>query len=253
MNNLKIFENEEFGKIRTLEINNEPWFVASDICKSLDLINPTMAISRLDEDEKTKLNLGLSGGATNCVNEYGLYNLIIASRKKEAKAFKRWITHDVIPAIRKTGGYVYGEEIMDEDQLILKTMSVLQKKVDKLKIENAQDKQVIASLKPKADYTDLVLKNKALVTITAIAKDYGLSGYSLNQMLHSYGIQYKLGDQWLLYSKYQDKGYVYSETIPITRTDGTSDVKLTTKWTQKGRLFIYNLLKENGLLPTIER
>lgn len=105
MNELQIFENSNFGSVRTVIIDNEPWFVASDICKALGLSNPTMAAQRLDEDEKAKFNLGLSGGATNCVNEYGLYNLTLASHKKEAKDFKRWITHEVIPSIRQTGGY----------------------------------------------------------------------------------------------------------------------------------------------------
>lgn len=104
-NKLMIFKNEEFGEIRSLEINNEPWFVAKDACDILELKNTTMAISRLDKDEVTKFNLGGLSGETNIVNEYGLYNLILASRKKEAKAFKRWITHEVIPSIRKNGSY----------------------------------------------------------------------------------------------------------------------------------------------------
>lgn len=104
MNELMVFGNSEFGEIRTVTIENEPWFVASDVCAALDLSNATMAISRLDEDERTKLNLGRQG-ETNVVNEYGLYNLILGSRKPEAKQFKKWITHDVIPQIRKTGSY----------------------------------------------------------------------------------------------------------------------------------------------------
>lgn len=105
LNELQIFEKEDFGSIRTVMVDGEPWFVASDICKSLDIANTTQAVQRLDDDEKSMLNIGLSGGATNCVNEYGLYNLILASRKKEAKEFKRWITHEVIPQIRQAGGY----------------------------------------------------------------------------------------------------------------------------------------------------
>lgn len=111
MNEMEIFKNEEFGEVRVVDIDNEPWFVASDVCKALDLKNTTTSIVRLDDDEKSKLNLGLSGGSTNCVNEYGLYSLVLASRKKEAKEFKRWITHDVIPTIRKTGGYVNNDEL----------------------------------------------------------------------------------------------------------------------------------------------
>lgn len=106
LNELQIFQNEEFGSVRIITVENEPWFVASDICKILGLLNPTMAVQRLDEDERAKFNLGVhDSDGTNCVNEYGLYSLILASRKKEANGFKRWITHEVIPSIRKTGGY----------------------------------------------------------------------------------------------------------------------------------------------------
>lgn len=106
MNALQTFNNEEFGSIRTLTIDNEPWFVAGDICRALGLSNPTMTVQRLDGDERAKFNLGVhDNDGTNCVNEYGLYNLILASRKKAAKDFKRWITHEVLPALRKTGSY----------------------------------------------------------------------------------------------------------------------------------------------------
>ena len=113
--------------------------------------------------------------------------------------------------------------------------------------------QLIGELKPKADYTDRILQNKGLVSITQIAKDYGLSGYEMNKLLHSLKVQYKQGSQWLLYSTYHELGYTHSKTIDITRTNGTSDVVMETKWTQKGRLFLYNLLKQNDVIPTIER
>jgi Rha family phage regulatory protein len=119
--------------------------------------------------------------------------------------------------------------------------------------ENAQQKQVISELKPKADYTDTILKNKGLVTITQIAKDYGMSGFEMNNILHEHGVQYKQSEQWLLYTKYQDKGYTHSETINIVRKDGRPDITMNTKWTQKGRLFIYALLKKSGILPVIEQ
>lgn len=107
MNDLKIFENPQFGEIRVIERDGEPWFVAADVCRVLEISNTTDALSRLDDDEKARLNLGLPGGPTNCVNEPGLYSLVLGSRKPEAKAFKRWITHEVIPSIRKTGSYTF--------------------------------------------------------------------------------------------------------------------------------------------------
>ena len=260
MNELQIFNSEEFGEIRTVSINDEPWFVASDICKALELSNATVSVQRLDEDEKSKFNLGLSGGDTNCVNEYGLYSLVLASRKPEAKKFKRWITHEVIPSIRKHGGYIAGQETMSDDELLAKALVVAQSKIaekqnrieELTKEVNVKD-QVIGELRPKADYTDKILKNPGLVTITQIAKDYGMSAIEMNRKLHELGIQFKQSDQWLLYRRYHGMGYTHSETVDITRADGRPDIKMNTKWTQKGRIFLYNKLKESGIVPIIER
>lgn len=124
---------------------------------------------------------------------------------------------------------------------------------EKLELSNKMKDQQIGELKPKADYYDLILKSKSLVTISQIAKDYGMGAPTFNRKLHELGIQYKQGNQWLLYSKHQAKGWTSSETINITRSDGRSDATMHTKWTQKGRLAIYELLKANGILPMIER
>ena len=119
--------------------------------------------------------------------------------------------------------------------------------------EVEKSKQLIGELKPKADYTDRILNSKSLVSITQIAKDYGMSGKAMNGKLHELGIIYKLGSQWLLYSRYQAKGYTHSETVDITHSDGRADVVMNTKWTQKGRLFLYQKLKKHGILPVIEQ
>jgi len=125
---------------------------------------------------------------------------------------------------------------------------------EKLELSNKMKDQQIAELKPRADYTDRILSNTSLVNINQIAKDYGMSAMALNKKLNQLGVQYKQGDQWLLYSKYQDKGYTSSETIEIlNKKDGISFVRMRTKWTQKGRLFLYDLLKANDILPMIER
>ena len=121
-NGVQIFENAEFGKVRTIVVKDEPWFVASDVCESLGLSNPTVSVNRLDEDERSKFNLGRQG-EVNMVNEYGLYNLILGSRKEEAKKFKRWITHDVIPSIRKTGGY----NVKHDDALQSKRVEIMER------------------------------------------------------------------------------------------------------------------------------
>ena len=123
---------------------------------------------------------------------------------------------------------------------------------ERLQLESKQKDQIIGELKPKADYTDVILKSNSLVTITQIAKDYGMSGQEMNSLLHELKVQYKLSDQWLLYSKYHNEGYTHSETIPIKHKSGRLEPKMNTKWTQKGRLFLYDLLKENGILPMIE-
>lgn len=116
-----------------------------------------------------------------------------------------------------------------------------------------EQQQIITELQPKANYVDMILQSKSLVTITQIAKDYGMSGRKLNKILKELKIQYKVGGQWVLYSKYQNGGYVHSRTIDITRTDGRADVTMQTEWTQKGRLFLYEELKKRGYVPVIEQ
>lgn len=139
------------------------------------------------------------------------------------------------------------------EKVMARALKIAEGKLSVLQLENTQQKQIISELKPKADYTDIILQSKSLIKVKAIAKDYGMSATEMNKLLHELGIQYKEGDQWFLYSKYQDHGYTSSETISLKHKDGTGFTKLNTKWTQKGRLFLYELLKSNGLLPMIER
>lgn len=135
----------------------------------------------------------------------------------------------------------------------LRALADQAERTQKLMLENKMKDQQIAELKPRADYTDKILKNTGLVTISQIAKDYGMSGTAMNNKLHELGIQYKQSGQWLLYAKYHNCGYVHSETIPITRSDGREDIVMNTKWKQKGRLFLYEKLKAVGILPVIEK
>lgn len=132
------------------------------------------------------------------------------------------------------------------------TIAKLKDSVRALSTEISVKNQIIGELKPKADYYDEILKNPGLVTITQISKDYGMSEKEMNSLLHDLGIQYKQSGQWLLYSTYHNMGYTHSETVNITRSDGRPDVKMNTKWTQKGRIFLYNTLKEKEILPVIE-
>lgn len=139
------------------------------------------------------------------------------------------------------------------EKVMARALQIADRKIKCLQTENAVQKQLILELKPKADYTDCILKNKGLVSINQIAKDYGMSARSMNNLLHDIGIQYKQGNQWLLYSKYQRFGYTHSETYDFCHSDGRRDIAMTTKWTQKGRLFLYQKLKIHGVLPMIEK
>lgn len=168
MNDLQIFKNSEFGEIRTVTKNNEPWFVAIDVCNALELSNPTVVVGRLDEDERTKFNLGRQG-MTNIVSEYGLYNLILASRKKEAKKFKRWITHEVIPTIRKHGAYMSSEVIektlSDPDYLIRLATNLKEEKAKRALAEAQIEKD-----KPKVLFADTVSASNKSCLVGELAK-----------------------------------------------------------------------------------
>lgn len=260
MEQLQIFKNEEFGEIRTVTVNDEPWFVATDICKALDLSNPTMAVQRLDEDERAKFNLGVHDkDGTNCVNEYGLYTLVLASRKKEAKDFKRWVTHEVIPSIRKNGGYLANQENLTPEQIVANALVVAQKIIAERdeQIKNLESSvrdmdRVICEMTPKVDYVDRILSSVECVTVSQIAQDYGMSAKRFNKILQSARIQHRIGEQWILYAEHQGKGYVKTKTHDFEKPNGMCGTKQLTVWTQKGRMFLYEELKKHGVLPMME-
>lgn len=258
MNEIKIFTNENFGEVGAVELEGNTWFIARDVCRALELDNSRQALSRLDEDEKNTviLNDGNRGNPNMAIiNESGLYSLVLSSRKPEAKAFKRWITHEVLPSIRKHGMYAM-DELLDNPDIAIEALTRLKEEREKrkeLEFENKVQAQQIAELQPKATYYDLVLQNPDLISTSLIAKDYGLSGKALNKILHELGIQFNQGGAWLLYAKYQDKGYTSTKTTVFPRTDGTQGLSILTKWTQKGRLFLYDILKAKGYIPLVER
>ncbi|MFH0490466.1 phage antirepressor [Lactiplantibacillus plantarum] len=248
MNQITPFDFEGH-QVRTIERENIIWFAMPDISKSLGLSNSSVAIKSLDNDEVTKFNLGGLSGNTNFISEPGLYKLIGASRKPEAKRFNRWVTHEVLPSIRKNGVYMTDQTAYDitHDKdalgdLLLKAGSQLKQK-----------DLVIQELKPKADYTDSMLANKGLETISMIAKNYGYSTREFNKLLHGLGIQYKQGKTWLLYAKYQDEGYTHVEPYEYTNSDGIKQVRNTMKWTQAGQKFLYDFLKSKGIMPLVEQ
>lgn len=261
MNKLQIFNSEEFGEVRTIEIDGKPYFVGTDVAKALGYSNPRKAI--LDHCKGvTKRDTPTSSGVQSMsyINEGDLYRLIMKSKLPSAEKFETWVFDEVVPSIRTNGGYIVGQETLSDDELMAKAILVAQKKIaerDQLIEEQRQQisvkNQIIGELKPKADYYDEILKNPGLVTITQIAKDYEMSGKKMNDILHDLGIQYKQSGQWLLYDKYSKNGYTHSETVDIVRSDGRRDVKMNTKWKQKGRIFLYNMLKEKGIVPMIEQ
>ena len=176
MNELKIFNNPEFGEIRVIEQDGEPWFVAADVCRALELEDTGRATSRLDEDELTRIKI-VSGGQNReviAVNEPGLYSLVLGSRKPEAKVFKRWITHDVIPAIRKTGGYIHGADSMTPDELMAKALLVAQKTIENQKLRMSTLTVENQIMKPKADYFDGLVDRNLLTNFRETAKQLGV-------------------------------------------------------------------------------
>lgn len=257
MNNLTVFNNPDFGSIRTVTVNNEPYFVGKDVAEALGYKEPTKAArEKVDIEDRgvSKIDT-LSGKQTmTVINESGLYSLILSSKLPSAKKFKRWVTNEVLPSIRKHGMYAV-DELLNNPDFMIKTFEALKEEREKnkgLSKEVVEQQRVISELQPKVTYLDKILDSKSLVLTTQIAKDYGMSARRFNRLLHELGIQYKVGDQWVLYAKYQGRGYVHSRTIEFTRRDGTTDVKMQTEWTQKGRLFLYETLKKEGYLPLIE-
>ena len=259
MSELQIFKNAEFGSIRTLTINGEPYFVRCDAAEILGYSNSRKALAdHVDEEDKGVTKCDTLGGTQEMtvINESGLYGLILGSKLPTARKFKRWVTSEVLPAIRRHGVYAVDEVLANPDMLI---EALLQLKAEReinqeLKETVAVQNQQIVEMKPKASYYDVVLNCKDLVAISVIAKDYGWSANRMNQYLHQKGVQYKQGNKiWLLYQKYAEMGYTNTKTHSYPGNDGTMHTAVHTYWTQQGRLFIYELLKSEGILPTMEQ
>lgn len=256
MTNLEVFKNEEFGEVRTVLINNEPYFVGKDVALILGYTNPQKALrDHIDEEDKTRNeSFTVNGTQRILINESGLYSLILSSKLPNAKKFKHWVTSEVLPAIRKHGMYAIDDLIANPDLGIaaLNALKEEREKNKKLEEKTMIQSQQISEMIPKASYYDVVLNCKDLVSIGSIAKDYGWSAKKMNKILHEKGIQFKQGEIWLLYQKYAEKGYTSTKTHTYLDSDG-QHMKVHTYWTPKGRLFIYDLLKKDDIYPNIER
>ena len=230
MNELQIFKYEE-NEIRIVQRDGQPWWVLKDVCAVLELSDTNKVAERLDLDELTRIKF-VSGGQNRemyAVTEPGLYSVILRSDKPEAVKFKRWITHEVLPSIRKHGAYMTPakiEEVLRDPDTIIRLATVLkeeQAKNNALATENAQQKLIIGELGRVKDYVDQILSSPGTMAITQIAADYGMSANRLNRILRDEGIQRKVNGQWILYAVHMNMGWTKSNTIPITRTDGRPD------------------------------
>lgn len=255
---LQVYKNAEFGSVRTTTLGGQPYFVGKDVADILGYANTRKAlIDHIDEEDKDDVTIRDAIGRNQtmtAINESGLYSLILSSKMPNAKKFKRWVTNEVLPAIRKHGLYATDDLIANPD-LAIAAFTALKEEREKnkeLMAAVAIGQQQIAEMKPKATYYDVVLKCSDAVNISVIAKDYGWSAMRMNEYLHEKGIQFKQGDIWLLYQKYAPNGYTKTNTHIYEDSKGIQHTKVHTKWTQKGRLFIYEQLKADGIYPQIE-
>jgi len=250
-NQMQIFENQEFGKVRVVEVEGQPWFVGRDVTAALEYQNGSRDINRhVDPEDRQNYRNGTlekSNRGLTIINESGLYSLILSSKLPSAKRFKRWVTMSVLPTIRKHGVYIT-EAALEE---AAKSQAFAFELFCKLRAEKEKAtalKGFAEELAPKALYCELILQSKNTIPISVIAKDYGMTAASFNMLLHYLGIQYKIGGVWLLYQPYAGKGYTKTRTY----FHGESSSAMHTSWTQAGRLFLYETLKKSGIVPAVE-
>lgn len=275
MSEIQIFSNPTFGEIRTqVSVSGEPLFCLVDVAKALGYANPSKAV--IDHCKGVSILETPTNGGVQLI-KYGkegeLYRLILKSNAPMAEAFQNWVCDEVLPSIRKQGGYMMAkadesaEDIMARALLIAKeTLQRREERIKSLEVEKEQQQQCITAqsaqiadmqgaineMQPKVTYCDIILQSPSTVTVTQIAQDYGMTAKAFNKLLHSIGIQRKVGNQWVLYAKYIMNGYVQSHTAPM-RNSADGRTYTYSHWTQKGRIFLYHELKYSGVLPLIEK
>lgn len=254
MNELQGF-NFEGNVVPIKWVNDQLMFDAETVAKSVGLVSSSKGYINVRWNRVNEyINSAKSGRkikSGDFITEPQMYRLAIKANNKTAERFQDWVTNEVLPSIRKHGAYLTDEKIeealLNPDTIINLATQLKNEREGRLIAE-----QQVKEFQPKVSYYDKVLSNDALMTISLIAKDYGMSGAGMNKLLHELGVQYRQGGTWLLYAKYQRTGWTHSETKMVPRKDGTEKAVLNTKWTQKGRLGLYELLKDNGYLPLIE-
>ncbi|MCI2885842.1 phage antirepressor KilAC domain-containing protein [Staphylococcus hominis] len=248
MQDLQVFQNTQFGNLEILTIEGKEWFPAVRVAEILGYTNPHKAVRDHTKEKGVTIRSVLSkGGKQNkkFIDEGNLYRLITRSKLPQADEFEEWVFEDVLPSIRKHGLYATDnviEQTIQNPDYIIRVLTEFKKE----KEHNLLLQQQVGELKPKADYVDEILKSTGTLATTQIAADYGISAQKLNKLLHEARLQRKVNKQWVLYSEHMGKSYTESDTIPIVRSDGREDTVLQTRWTQKGRLKIHEIMTEFG-------
>lgn len=255
--NIQIFNHPEFGDVRVVNKNGEPLFVGKDVAIALGYSNPRDALAKHVPDKYKKDGVVIRDSmgreqTPTLITEAGLYKLVFASKLPKAVEFSDWTCEEVIPSIRKTGVYMTtkaAEEILSNPDFIIELAQQVKTARAQIEVLNTQ----VAELQTKANYCDVVLQCKELVTTSVIAKDYGYSAKSFNKLLHELGVQFRQSDIWLLYQEYAAQGWSQTKTHIYYDEDGKPHSKPHMYWTQKGRLGLYELLKAKNILPLIEQ
>ena len=236
--NIRIFQNKEFGAIRTMkDERGEPFFCLRDVCEVLEL-RTQKVVQRLEDDVLSKYPIVESRGRTQqatFVNEDGLYDTILESRKPHAKKFRKWVTSEVLPSIRKQGGYMVVRPDESDEAIMTRALQIAHATLMR------RDEE-IARLKPKADYADQVLDSVSCLTTTQVAKGMGMTAIELNRILCQKGIQYGQSGQYLLYASYARQGLAQNRTRTFLDLFGTVHTTSQLVWTEKGKEFIHKLL-----------
>lgn len=243
--NTQKFENNLF-ELEVKTENGESLFDVETVAKSLGFTQSKNGKEFVRQERVNEYLKKYSPqvGKGSFISEPMVYKLAFKANNALAEKFQDWLAVEVLPQIRKHGMYATDELLANPDLLIEVATKLKEERTLRLIAE-----QQVKELQPKADYYDIILKSDKLITITMIAKNYGMSGKAMNQLLHDLKLQYKQGEAWLLYSKYQNQGYTHTE---MELWKGSSRPKPNTKWTQKGHIFLYDFLKKHDILPKIE-
>ena len=255
MNNIQVFHHELFGDIRTMtNEQGETFFVGKDVAEALGYKNAPDAISKhVDEEDKLESQIAMSGQRRNfiIINESGLYALVLSSKLPQARVFKHWVTSEVLPAIRKTGGYIPTKDAKGRKLTDLEVVC-LAFKIQERTIE--EQHKLIEELAPKAEYVDEVLDSVSCYTTTQIAKEMNMTVHDLTQLLLARRVMYRQSGQYMLYADYARKGYARSRTHYHVDSEGNSSTRMYLVWTERGRKMLHRMAKtEEIMIPFISK